>query len=169
MVAEPKPKATRKKKRRRTPPDELVDYVVEIEGWDWGYSLSLNAEKHPVDPYYEFRHLQITGKLLRPSGIKTDQVEVSLLPTSDMSEEKRKGYEPIALGSLEAIPDMIRGSIGIPADVLSSILQMLIAKQCRFIRMTGTKFRYRSARLQGFRLEMKLSEDDMPAIEQDPT
>ena len=31
-----------------------------------------------------------------------------------------------------------------------------------FILMTGTKFHYRSARLHGFRLEMKLTEDDMP-------
>lgn len=30
------------------------------------------------------------------------------------------------------------------------------------ILMTGTKFHYRSARLHGFRLEMKLTEDDMP-------
>src|SRR3979411_1502236 len=50
MAAEPKPKAAAKKKRRRAPREEFVDYVVEIEGWDWGYSLSLNTEKHPVDP-----------------------------------------------------------------------------------------------------------------------
>jgi hypothetical protein len=28
--------------------------------------------------------------------------------------------------------------------------------------MTGSKFRHRSARLTGLRLEMKLTEDDMP-------
>ena len=50
MAAEPKPKAAAKKKRRRAAREEFVDYVVEIEGWDWGYSLSLNTEKHPVDP-----------------------------------------------------------------------------------------------------------------------
>jgi hypothetical protein len=89
MAAEPKPKAAAKKKRRRAAREEFVDYVVEIEGWDWGYSLSLNTEKHPVDPYHEFRHLQITGKLLRPAGLKTDMVEVSLLPTFSMGEEQR--------------------------------------------------------------------------------
>jgi hypothetical protein len=96
MAGEPKPKAASKKKRRRAPREEFVDYFVEIEGWDWGYSISLNAEKHSPDPYHEFRHLQITGKPLRTAGLKTDRVEVSLLPTSDMSEEKRKIYEPIA-------------------------------------------------------------------------
>ena len=44
MVTEPKPKAVRKKKtRRRKPPEEFVDYVVEIESWDWRYWLALNT------------------------------------------------------------------------------------------------------------------------------
>jgi hypothetical protein len=162
MAAEPKPKALKKKKRRRAPPEEFVEYVVEITGWDWGYSLLLNTERRPTDPYHEFRHLQITGRLLRPTGLKTDCVEVSLLPTIDMSEEKRKAYEPIALGSFDIYPGIIRGSIGIPADALSPILQVLIAKELKFVLMTGSKFRHRSARLTGLRLEMKLDEDDEP-------
>jgi hypothetical protein len=65
--------------------------------------------------------------LLRPAGLKTDRLEVSLLPTNDMSEEKRKAYEPIALGSLHALLGIIRGPIGIPAGALSPILQLLTA------------------------------------------
>jgi hypothetical protein len=161
MAVEPKPKAVRKKKRRRVPQEEFVDYVVEIEGWDWGYSLSLDTSKDPDDPYHEFRHLQITGKLERPAGLKTDAVEVSLLPSSAMSEERRKDYKPRALGGLEVHPDMIRGSIGIPMDVLSPILQMLIAGYLKFVLLTGSRFRHRSARLTGLRLAMKLTEDDL--------
>ena len=52
MAAEPKPKAARKKKRRRAPREEYVDYIVGIDGWDWGYSLSLNLERHPMDAYH---------------------------------------------------------------------------------------------------------------------
>jgi hypothetical protein len=148
MTGEPKPKAAgKRKRRRRAPRAEYVDYVVEITGWDWGYSLSLNTTRDPDDPYYEFRHLQITGRMLRPEGLKTDLVELSLLPSSSMSEERRKDYKPIALGSLDVHPDTIRGTIGIPADALSPILQMLIAEKFNFLLMTGTKFRYRSARL----------------------
>jgi hypothetical protein len=79
-----------------------------------------------------------------------------------MSEEQRKDYKPIALGALDIYPDMIKGSIGIPADVLPPILQMLIAKEFKFVLLRGSKFRYRSARLTGLRLEMKLTDDDMP-------
>jgi hypothetical protein len=99
MAAESKLKAARKRRRRRAPREEFVDYIVEVVGRDWGYSLSLNTEPHPIDPHHEYRHLQINGKLLRPAGLKTDRVEVSLLPTSSMSEEQRKDYEPLALGA----------------------------------------------------------------------
>lgn len=106
--------------------------------------------------------LSTTTAHIRWFGLKTDAVQVSLLPSSGMSEEKRKDYKPIALGALDLYPDMIKGSIGIPADVLSPILQTLIAKELKFILLTGSKFRYRSARLTGLRLEMRLTEDDAP-------
>jgi hypothetical protein len=35
MVTEPKQKAPRKVKRRRKPTEEIVDYIVEIETWDF--------------------------------------------------------------------------------------------------------------------------------------
>jgi hypothetical protein len=61
MATEPKPKAPRKAKRRRKPPEEFVDYIVAIEDWGWGYSLSLNTDRGAIDPYHEFRHLQVRG------------------------------------------------------------------------------------------------------------
>jgi hypothetical protein len=57
---------------------------------------------------------------------------------------------------------LLKGSIGIPTDALSPILQMLIAKELKFILLTGSKFRNRSARLTGLRLEMRLTDDDGP-------
>ncbi|MGY4466954.1 hypothetical protein ACVWWK_002636 [Bradyrhizobium sp. LB9.1b] len=57
MVTEPKRKAIGKTKRRRKPREEIVDYILAVEDWDWGYSFSFNAERQPIDPYHEFRHL----------------------------------------------------------------------------------------------------------------
>jgi hypothetical protein len=51
---------------------------------EWWMGLLAVPQRHPIGPYYEFRHLQITGKLLRPTGLKTDVVEVSLLPGTDV-------------------------------------------------------------------------------------
>jgi hypothetical protein len=75
-----------------------------------------------------------------------------------MNEERRKNYNPIGLGALDVYPDMINGSIGMPADVLSPIMQLLIAKELKFIVLTASKFRYRSAGITDLRLEMRLTD-----------
>ena len=41
------------------------------------------------------------------AGLKTDRAEISLLPSTDPEEERRKDLKPIALGSLNASPDGI--------------------------------------------------------------
>ncbi len=164
MADVPRAKAARKKRRRRAPRSAYVDYVAAIEGWEWSYSLSLNEEKYAADPYHEFRHLVITGRLLRPAGLKTDRIEVSLLPVVGMNPGQRKDLEPLAVGSLESRDDGIVGLISIPMDVLPAILQMLVAERLKFIAMGGGRFQHRRARLNGFRLEMKMDEEDMPLV-----
>ncbi|MCA1398410.1 MULTISPECIES: hypothetical protein [unclassified Bradyrhizobium] len=166
MATEQKLIRSPKKRPRRKPREEIVDYVLAIEDWDWGYSFSLNSERQPIDPYDEFRHLQIKGRLLRPAGQKTDRAEISLLPSSDLEEERRRDLHPIALGSLHVTQDAILGNIGIPRDALTPILQMLIAGRFRFVLMRGTRFRHRSAKVNSLRLETKLTEDDL-ALEEE--
>ena len=160
MVLDPKLTRGVKRMRRRKPREEIVDYVVEIDGWDWAYSFSLDMERQPIDPYHDFRHLQINGRLMTPTGLKTDRVEISLLPSPELVEEKRKELTPIALGWLSLAPDCVLGNIGIPWDALTPILQMLIAGRFKFVLMRGTRFRHRSAKLNSLRLETKLTEDD---------
>jgi hypothetical protein len=162
MADKPRAKAVKGKRRRHALREEFLQYIVAIDGWDWSYSLSLNEEKHPVDPYHEYRHLLITGRLLRPTGLKTEKVEVNLLPSVEMSHGQRKDHEPLALGSLDTYNNRIVALISIPPDVLPPILQMLIDERFKFVLMSGTKFHYRRARLHGFRLEMNLTVDDMP-------
>jgi hypothetical protein len=100
--------------------------------------------------------------MLWPAGLKTDCVEVSLLPTLDLEGVARKELKPIALGALHAHPDRIDGNIGIPQRALTPILQMLIAGRLKFIVMGGAPFRHQSARLHSLRLETRLSDDDWP-------
>jgi hypothetical protein len=105
MTAENKLKSTKEKKRQPAPPEEFVEYVIEITEWFWKYSLSLSSGRYrDHDPYLESRDLQITGKLLRPTGLKTEGVQISMRPSSGMNEERRKDYNPIALGALDLYP-----------------------------------------------------------------
>jgi len=161
MASGTKATKPKRKKSRRRPPEEFVDYVVEIDGWDWGYSFSLNTERQPIGPYDEFRHLQVRGRMLRPTGLPTGRAEITLLPSFDLDGDRRKDLRPIALGSLGLGQDGISGNIGIPWDALMPLLQMLIGDRLKFILMRGTKFRHRSAKLNSLRLETMLKEDDL--------
>ncbi|MCA6098156.1 hypothetical protein [Bradyrhizobium australafricanum] len=97
MVTDPKP--TRKKRKRR-PHEEDVYFVVAIEDWDWGYSLSLNTDKKAIDPYHEFRHLHLRGR--QPAGAETDS-KYPILSSSD--PQRRSSFGGVALGanSLSAV------------------------------------------------------------------
>ncbi|MHC2531907.1 hypothetical protein [Bradyrhizobium diazoefficiens] len=164
MVTEPKQKAPRKAKRRRKPPVEFVDYIVEIDSWDFTYWLALNTLRNALDPYHEHRHVAIKGRLLRPTGLKTDRMEVSLFPSINLEEECRKDLKPTAVGAIEAYPERLDASLGIPSNALTPILQMLIAGRLKFVVMRGSKFRYRSARLHSYSLGTKFEEDEDPEI-----
>jgi hypothetical protein len=117
MAEELKPARPARKKRGRKPREEFVDYIVAIEGWDWSYSLSLNSDRRAVDPYHEFRHLEIRG-VLHPTGLKTDRFELTLLPSYDVDLEARKRSSPLCVGSLDAYGDRLAGLMSIPADAL---------------------------------------------------
>jgi hypothetical protein len=112
MVTEPKPKAPRKAKRRRKPPEAFVDYIVCIESWDWGYSLFLNSDRHAIDHYHKFRHLRIRGRLLHPKGLKTDRVEITLLPGKTCFRRRERSKSRVARGrwtsTTTASPDWYR-------------------------------------------------------------
>jgi hypothetical protein len=159
----PKPRSKKKKRRRVAPQDELARYIVAIEGWDWSYSFGLAGRKDAVDPYMEHRHLEITGKLLRPVDPKIKTVELWFLPSDDLDEEGRKEHTPKAVGSLSIYDGRLNGLLSIPKDSLTPILQMLIAGRFRFVDLRGTKLRYRQAQVRSFRLETHIDEEDMPS------
>jgi len=104
---------------------------------------------------------------MRPAGLKSDRIGVSLLPVVGMNPGQRQDVEPLAVGSLESRGDGIVGLISIPMDVLSAILQMLVAEHLKFIALRGDRFQHRRARLNGFRLEMKMTEDDLSPLDDD--
>ena len=82
-----------------------------------------------------------------------------------MLPDARKDRQPRCVVSLDAYGDRIAGLVSIPVDVVSPILQMLIAGCFRFVSMRGPRLRYRQTLCNSFRLEMTIDEDDVPIIE----
>ena len=154
----------KKKPRRRQ--DETVFYVVEIEGWEWSYSFGVNRSRHVEDPYLEFRHLEIHGKLLRPQIVKAETVELVLMPDQRLNEANRQRNKPRGVGSLNLYKGELRALVSIPVDVLDPILQTLIAERLKFAVMDGTRLRYRQGLITHLRLDEALDEDDLPPGEE---
>ncbi|MET4356917.1 hypothetical protein ABIC08_006882 [Bradyrhizobium sp. RT9b] len=158
----PKPRPKKKKDRRGKAQDQTVRYMVAIETWDWSYAFGLAGRKDSLDPYSEYRHLMITGKLLHPTNPSIGSVELWLLPTEDLDEGKRKNEEPNSVGSLSVHDGRLNGLMSIPKNALTPILQMLIAGRFKFVDLGGTKLRYREALVRSFGLATHLDEDDRP-------
>jgi hypothetical protein len=107
--------------------------------------------------------------LLHPKGPKTDRIELTFLPSADLDPKARKSLRPLGVGSLDGYGDSITGLASLPIDALPPILQMLIEERFKFIVMYSTRFSHGRARLNGFRLEMKLDPGDLPEGVELPT
>lgn len=157
---------TRRKKargKRRRKEDEYGSYVVQIEGWEWGFSFGIGNRRFNDGPYMDFRHLHLHGKLIVPSRIKTETVEVILMPNSLQTNERYGIAEPSSVGSVSVSRGRFEALLTMPCDALVPVLQMLIAEKLRFIDLHGERMRYRSAPIKSYRLEMNMDPDDMPA------
>jgi hypothetical protein len=162
--AKPKPRSKRTKRLRAPSRDEYVRYIIAIENWDWSYSLSLDDRKDSLDPYREYRHLRIGGKLLHPKLPSVETVEVHLMPRADLDQDRRKDDQPSAVGSLRVDGGQLIVLQPIPKDSLTPILQVLIADRFRFVDLGGARLRHRQALVSSFSLETHIDADDMPSV-----
>jgi hypothetical protein len=150
-----------RKRARKKASAEAVYYVVEIEDWDWSLSFGLQSMRGHEDPYSDYRHLNMRGKLIRPSKLECHKVELSFLPDTRLNEDMRKQHTPVSVGSLNLCQGNMYGLLCIPSDAVSPLLTIATAGELRYIVMHGDKLRYGSARIKGFRVEMHIDEDDL--------
>ena len=104
-------------------------YVVHIERWDWSFSFGVNpSRKHFPEPYSDYRHLEVHGRLLRP---KAEMAGLTFLPRLDLdlaaAADLRASAEPKAVGSAHVRAGAFQGLLSMPHDVLASLLTALAA------------------------------------------
>lgn len=161
MTATKRPTSTRKKRSRKKPQNKVVFYVAEIESWDWGFLFGLAGRPREADPYHDFRHLTLKGKLLRPSKYEGQSIEMRCIPDPDLNAGAREERSPIAAGSIDIYGGEMSALFGVPLDVLPSLLTMLTAEKLRYAILQGGPMRYRKTSLTSIRLEMNITEDDL--------
>lgn len=161
MTTTKKALAPRKQKRRRTRVDPVY-YVVEVQEWDWSFWFGVSNMPERNGPYDDYRHLVFYGKLLRPSKVKAESVELSFLPNKHLNEGQRERDQPHSIGHLSLHRGSMSGVFSMPADVLPSLLTMATADRLRYVVIQGEKLHYGQASMTSFRFEMKIGEDDLP-------
>jgi len=154
-----------RRKRKRRQRARNVCYVVEIETWDWSYSFGLDRTRYRDEPYGEYRHLEIKGKLVRPQQVKADSVEVTFLPDVRLKQEARGHDEPRCVGSLHRDRGMLHALLSMPADALDPVLQMMITGRMRYVVMNGTPFHYREVLVDHYRVDSTYNPEDLPPEE----
>lgn len=159
-------KAADSKKKRKRPQRKPVEmplrYVIRIEAWDWSYWLGINAGHDKTELYNDFRHLHLTGTVLRPSNTKADRVELIFIPDARYNQDYWHQHKLAHIGTLNLYRGTLSGLFSLPMDVLPSLLTMLAAEKLRFVTISSAKLRYGKAVAQNYSFDMNIDEDDMP-------
>jgi hypothetical protein len=154
---------TRKKRKIGRPRIEHVQHVIEFIDWDWDFMFGI--DDHPGrfgdGPYMDFRHLNIKGKILRPTSIKAPIGEVTLFPDHRLSEsESRRKREPKAVGGISHWGKDYRANLHLPADAFGLVLQMMIAGKYKYVCIEATASSRGEALVRHFRFTGRLNDDD---------
>jgi hypothetical protein len=154
-------RARRKQRRAKKSAETYASYVVAIEDWGWSFDFGVNATPRDDEAYWDFRHLTLRGKLLIPSRIKAETVELTLMPGRDAEARDAGRERPKGIGGVHLHGDRFVAYLGMPRDALAPVLQMLVAGKSKFIVLDGERLWHRRAMIRHFRLETHVDEEDM--------
>lgn len=151
------------KKRRAAKRDETIQYVVEIADWDWSLSFGIGWRRDiEREPYSDYRHLHIKGRLLRPTKMKVSDAEMTFMPDAELDWRERSKHEPKSVGIIQIYQGSFKPLLNMPNDALAPVLQMLIAGKFKYVTLSGDKPRYGHGLIRSYRFEMTMDDDGLP-------
>jgi hypothetical protein len=118
--------------------------------------------KDEPEIYSDYRHLELTGTLLRPTAIKAQMVQLVFIPDDRYNQDNWHLHKTGHVGTLSLHRGRLTGLFSLPSNVLPSLLTMLAADRFKFVTIAATKLRYGNAVAQDFRLDMNIDDDDLP-------
>ncbi|WP_298372871.1 hypothetical protein [uncultured Bradyrhizobium sp.] len=129
---------------------EKINHLIQIEDWDWNYSLSVEAGDH-----HEYRPIEIKGKLMLPANIKATSVRALLHPVIRPSWKKRVKN----VGGVLYRGKDYTAYLDVAPDAISPLLQMLIAGKYRYLTMRVLKSGTGRAQVENYRLSSTVDDD----------
>ena len=157
------------KRKRRRVREEWIDYLIEISTWDWDYGFGLGDQKYDIIPYFEHRHLEVTGTLRFPSSLKVETASITVMPDPRLELATWKDGVPLGTGSLSIQDRHMSALLSVPNRSFDSIIQMLIAGKWKYVLLHGHKPRFRKALIRSFTMTSKFNEDDLMVISEGPS
>jgi len=144
-------------------------YNIEITGWDWGFSFSVNVPPGDDRLYSDYRHLHVHGHVLRPRKINVETAELLFLPEVGLSEMQLQHGQtrPSAVGSVSTEGTRtegmrLAGYLSMPSDALGLVLQMLIGGRYKYVLLDGERLRYRKALIRHYFFSGEYNDDEYP-------
>ncbi|WP_431282965.1 hypothetical protein ACQW02_26765 [Humitalea sp. 24SJ18S-53] len=143
-------------------------YVIQIDRWDWSFSFGVNpSRKHFPEPYSDYRHLEVHGRLLRPKAAKAEMAGLTFLPRLNLDlaavADLPSSMEPRAVGSAHVRAGAFQGLLSMSHDVLAPLLTALAAGQLRYVTLDGEPLFRGQATIRRFSFQSAYDPDDLPA------
>ena len=158
------PVSTKSKTKRKSgrPRDERVRHIIEIVDWTWDPMFGLGHGKFSKGPYEDFRHINIVGKLLRPTNLSPASAEVMLFPYHHLVESEWKSTDkPKCVGWVTHRGKQYSANLLLPSDAMGPVLQMLIAGKYKYVFFEAEKSFRGEAGIRYYRFSGTVEEDEL--------
>jgi hypothetical protein len=141
-------------------PRDRIRHVIRVENWTFDYMFGIDESKFRTGPYYDYRHLELRGAVLRPEGtIRAPQAQVTCYPDGGLTETEIKSIkEARPVGYVTRWGKTYSATLHVPADAFPLVLQMLIAARYSFISFESEKV-VRDAAIFDFRFSEVFDDD----------
>ena len=155
-----------KPKVQRRPTTEF--YVIHIERWDWSFSFGVNpTRKHFPEPYSDYRHLTVEGRLVRPKAAKAESGTLTFLPRLDLDlaavAKLPSSVQPEGVGGAHARAGAFRALLPMPHDVLTALLTALSAGLLQYVTLEGDPLFRGEATIRRFSFQADHDPEALPA------
>ena len=143
--------------------DRAVYYVLTIETWTWDWSFGINnvAALGPL-AFNDFRHLVLSGSLLRPKQFTDQKAEITFIPSAGWEKVLRSDLKKDSITNLNLRRGKVAATVPMPLDALGPLLTVLAADRLHYLVLEGEAAERGSASIRRYSFQDTFDSDDLP-------
>lgn len=158
--SQPPKKKRKPRQRTRRKRDELVQYEMRIDDWDYYYGFRISDPKYDVDrgPYSELTTLTFTGTFVYPKDLKYKDGSLTLSARAGMMDERLR-EPPRSIGNLSAHGNTLSAYVFVPTERLAELVAVAHSGRVQVASLVGTRLRYRSGLVRSVSLNTEIEDE----------